>query len=214
MSRQRPGLRKPRRGDGAALAAADWRGTSLHRAVDRRHPQPWWFSTRTDNPDPGRFDLAAPRGTCYLTSSARAALIEATADPAADDPFITERELERLMVWSGHATGTGSLADLTTPSVPQLTEEVSTTTPYGLPQQWADAADAARWDGVVYRARFAHETAVGLFDHCGAPDGADDTRHRGELTPTPGPDLRGELPVGYVTAVGALDDYRRGPPPS
>lgn len=213
MSRQRSGLREPRPGDGAALHGADWRQACLHRAVDRRHPQPWWFSTRTDNPGPGRFDLAAPRGTCYLTSSARAALLEATADPSAEDPLITDRELERLVVWSGHVTGTGSLGDLTTPSVPRLTDEVSTITPYALPQQWADAADAAGWEGVVYRARFAQEAAIGLFDLCGAPEGSGDSRHRGDLAPTPGSDLRSELPLGYVTGVGTLDEYRRGPSP-
>lgn len=67
---------------------------------------------------------------------------------------------------------------------------------------------------MVDRARFAHDPAVGLFDVCGAPDGPDDERHRGELTPTRGPDLRDELPMGYVTALGALDDYPRGPSPS
>lgn len=33
--------------------------------VAPRHAPPWWYSTRTGNAAPGRFDLELPRGTVY-----------------------------------------------------------------------------------------------------------------------------------------------------
>lgn len=57
-------------------------GTRLHRIYRRRRGQPWWFAsipagaTGADRQAAGRFDLAAPDGTCYLATTPLAAVLE------------------------------------------------------------------------------------------------------------------------------------------
>lgn len=65
----------------AALPPQAIKGRVLHRVFRADRPSPWWFSSAPDDPDEGgRFDLRAPDGSCYLATSAAAAVLEAFAD--------------------------------------------------------------------------------------------------------------------------------------
>lgn len=212
MTRQKPGLRAPRPGD-AAEVPTTWRRRPLYRTVDAGHTQPWWYSTRTDNPDPGRFDLEVPHGTCYWALSPASAIIEKTTDPdQADDPVLTLAALRGLRVWKATdvPAAKSKLADTTRPSVPTLTGEISTIVPYDLPWAWADAFHAGGRNGIVYLARFAMDESVGLFGVAGVPTDAPDAEPSSALS------WFDTLPVGFragIGTVGDLDTLERAPPP-
>jgi hypothetical protein len=212
MSRQRIGLRPPRHSDALAVPTTG-RRRPLWRAGDRRQLQPWWFSTRTGNPDPGRFDLEDPRGTSYWALSPATALIEKVADPdQGDPPVVTLKALDRLVVWRTDRVrqARSKLADTTRASVPTLTGELATIVPYILPWTWADAFHAAGNNGILYQARFALDESVALFGPKGAPDAAPGAE------PTPALEHYDSLPPGFragIGTVGRLEDLERAPPP-
>lgn len=217
MTRQRVGLRAPREGDPAQLPRIHDDGP-WHRCIDGRHAQPWWFSTRTDNNDPGRFDLPTPSGTCYLAGDPAAAIIERCAEPDADDPPPpTTRMLAGLRVWSGTLDDGSQLADTTRASVPRLTAELATVVPFDLPHAWADAMALAGARGLLYTSRFASELALALFGLAGAPDPNDrnDPRSAGALRPSGALDHLDELPPALrAVAVEDLDGFTPGPSPA
>lgn len=189
-----------------------------HRCVDAGHAQPWYFSTRTGNADPGRFDLVGPRGTCYLAGSEAAALIEVCAEPDADDPPPpSSRWIAALRIWSGHLHDGTRLADATVPSTPRLTTELATVVPYDLPQRWADALDADGARGLIYTARFGHGDALALFGPGGvpAPEDPEDPRNAGDLAPAPASDCVDRLPPAMrPVSVNETPDFEAGPPPT
>jgi hypothetical protein len=212
MPRQRVGLRPPRPGDARAVPTTG-RRRPLWRACDRRRDQPWWYSTRTDNPDPGRFDLALPRGTCYWALSPATALVEKIADPDQEEaPVASVTALARLMVWRAEnvAPARSKLANTTVASVPTLTAELATIVPYALPWQWADAFDAAGRHGILYRARFALDESIALFGRNGAAE------HTPEAHPTAALEHYDALPSGFRAGVGTVGpkaDLDPAPPP-
>jgi hypothetical protein len=188
-----------------------------YRCVDDDHAQPWWFSARDTTPDPGRFDLRAPRGTCYLAENPAGAIIERVAEPDADDPApVTVDALSALRIWSGQLDDGSGLADTTVASVPRLTGELATIVPYDLPHAWVDALDGSGASGILYRARFASVSAVGLFGPAGAPepDDTDDPRHRGTFRRAPATAFLADLPPAFRgDAVDGIDGFVRGPAP-
>lgn len=98
LTRQRPALRPPPADlpdfPSCLAGAGPWyRVTTSGR-------DPWWYSTRTGNADPGRFDLRAPHGTCYLADDPLAALLESLASPETHDPMVSVEALRRRQVWS------------------------------------------------------------------------------------------------------------------
>ena len=214
--RQQVGLRRPRTGDADGIprvSATDvW-----HRCVAVRHDQPWWFSTRTDNPAPGRFDLEEPDGTCYLAASAVAALVETLADPDAETPIRpTIEELQALRVWSGDLEGPPEVADTTVLSLPGVTEELNSVTPYELPWAWVDEISNSGAEGLVYTARFGRERALALFGPASRPmvDAGQEIPTRGDMEPTPALEYVTDLPaILRPGSVGNHDDFEAGPPP-
>lgn len=125
----------------------------------------WWFSSDGS----GRFDLTEPYGTCYLGSSVGVAVRErlgrrlsAGAVPAAvADQMLVSRVRLRAHV-----------ADLTDPAAERfgVTREISTITPYDLPQRWATALHEAGHRGLRYWPRFAlggEAMAVAQFGNAG-----------------------------------------------
>src|SRR5690625_4480038 len=103
MSRQHLGLRTPRGVDLAQIPTVDHSNQPLFRAVHIGYGHPWWFSNRAAaGPSAGRFDLDGDRGTCYLASTAVAAILEHVADPeSADPPLISTATLQRMHIWHG-----------------------------------------------------------------------------------------------------------------
>ncbi len=80
----------PAAGALSGLARRRLTGSTLFRVWRRRSPtgrartSPWWFAPLADDPwRSGRFDLAAPLGTCYLATTLGTGLLEALRDAPA-----------------------------------------------------------------------------------------------------------------------------------
>jgi hypothetical protein len=148
--RERSTLAEPP--DPEALAAFPvWHvhaGTTFHRVTHGEHG-PWWFASD----GAGRFDLAPPRGTCYLADDPVLALLEVFGDLR---PGIVSAELlATRRLWTLALPAQCDAADTTVRAARGfgVTAELATTTPYDLPQRWAAAFGAAGHDGIRYRAR-------------------------------------------------------------
>ncbi|WP_241665660.1 RES family NAD+ phosphorylase [Prescottella subtropica] len=141
--------------------------TRGHRAVN----SPWWFASSGG----GRFDLTSPRGTCYLALDEHTSIREtvgavlATAGVISEE-FAADRRLSTLAVPHDHR-----LADTCADTAADfgLTRELSTMTPYAVPQEWAAAFDRVTFAGLRYQTRFTTGTnpnAVSLFGEAGEAD--------------------------------------------
>lgn len=209
MSRQQSGLRDPNP-ERINHVPVTRRLRPLWRACAGGRTSPWWFSTRDDNPHPGRFDLAGGRGTSYWALDATGAILEATADPDQQDPpVISLAALTALAVWEARtvAAARSRLADTTRPSIPGLTGELATTCNYEATWPWANAFDDAGYTGILYRGRFALAEAVAIFGPAGlAPDPPNAHKHRAL-------DHAGDLPAGMVVTLGDLTTLEAAPPP-
>lgn len=137
--------------------------TRGHRAENG----PWWFASSGG----GRFDLTPPHGTCYLALDEHTAIRETvgaalvTAGVISED-FASTRCLSTLTVPHDHR-----LADTCDAAAADfgLTRELTTVTPYAVPQEWA-AAFSAAFAGLRYQTRFTTgptPNAVGLFGEAG-----------------------------------------------
>lgn len=141
----------------AALRGFPSRGTSgslgtLFRMTRRRdrtgalRRSPWWFSS-ADLPEPGRFDLPRPRGTCYWSSHRYGAWVETFRGTRQ----VAEEDLEHYTVWTARPPASLRLANLRVKRayVFGVTAEISTVADYELPQRWAAAFAKAGLDGVL-----------------------------------------------------------------
>jgi RES domain len=156
---------------GALAAFPRWQLTrrfALYRVTRREHA-PWWFGSTLE----GRFDLPAPRGTCYLAASAITALLEVIGPDRLGGlicrDLLRDRRLHRLVV-----PAPLSLADCSAQEAAAfgLTLEIHTLVPYDLPQAWALAFAEAGAEGLRYRARHdpAGAFSFALFGQAGAAD--------------------------------------------
>lgn len=133
-------------------------GTALWR-VGRKGRGPWWFGSSLA----GRFDLPAPRGTCYLALDPLAAVLEVIGPGrtggAVSEAFLEERRIRELPL-----PRTASLADLAARAAARfgVTLEVGTAVPYDRPQAWAARLDQAGAGGVVYLVRHDPSGAEGV----------------------------------------------------
>ncbi len=214
--REAVGLRHPTLGDGAVVPTIEAVGP-WHRCVAAEHDQPWWYSSRPSQ-RPGRFDLEAPSGTCYLAKTPTGALIERIADPELAVPIRpTVGELDQLQVWSGVLDGPPEVADTTVLSVPGLNEELNSITPYELPWTWADELVACGAQGLVYTARFGRARALGLFGPSSreAADTGQPLPSGGDLVPRPALESAViDLPEALrPTTVGTHEEFENAPPP-
>lgn len=136
-------------------------GTALLRSHNADRGAVWFASDGA-----GRFDLPAPRGTCYTAESAVVALLETWAGMQLVPRYLTEQRAISTMRTSGDL----QIADLTRNSAIQfgITAEIFTTGEYALTQQWAHAIAQAGYAGVRYWARhdLAHTDAcIAVFSH-------------------------------------------------
>lgn len=149
-------------------------GAHLYRIVRRfeadGEPRPVWFFSSTTNPAPGRFDLPAPRGTCYFSDVRVGAFVEvfrrtrviARSDVAARQ-FVT-------------ATRTGDamrLANLRSAAAAArgVTLDTFGSDDYSEPQGLASELDQRGLDGVRAPARHDPTTranTIALFGRAGA----------------------------------------------
>ena len=121
-------------------------GTALYR-LHRTRRSPWWFSCDGS----GRFDLAAPHGTCYLAEGPLAALLEVTRGlTILSEAFLADRSLLTTTLDDDLR-----LAELTAPAAYAfgVTGELSATSDYAGPQAWAERLHGAGFHGVRYHMR-------------------------------------------------------------
>jgi len=147
--------------DAAALRDFPCRGLhpgAVFFRIVRRGRGPWWFGSSMT----GRFDLPAPRGTCYLASDPVAALLEVLGTDRkgglVSHDFLKERGLRELPVPRELV-----IADLTSRRAAGfgITAEIGTIVPYDLPQAWAAKLHESRCDGLVYWLRHDPSHAEG-----------------------------------------------------
>lgn len=150
MSREQPALGVPPDELGEFPSArVDQR---LWKVGRRSHASPWWFSCRTANPRAGRFDLAAPYGTCYLSDDVLGALLEVLTSPGSSRPVVSVTALGDRVAWQLALPEPVRAADATERSAAGfgVTRELGVLVPYALPQAWADAFAAAGFHGIRY----------------------------------------------------------------
>ncbi len=163
-------------------------GSTLHRAhLAARGP--WWFG----HDGGGRFDLPAPRGTCYLASDPVSALRERIGPVLGSAGAVPETLVADVVVSALVAPRTWHVGDLQVPGAGSfgVTRELETMVPYAVPQAWARALDSAGHDGVAYGPRFTpgDSSAVAVFGEEGSRDWPVDP------APVPAGDLPGAPPV-------------------
>lgn len=163
---------------------------------------PWWFSTRTGNASPGRFDLKDPYGTCYFADDPVAALIEKLVDPRQEESLVDARDLQRLRVWSGTPPAPWAMAADTTDRRSRMPKELGTTVPYDLPWQWADAVHNGGQGrpALRYWLRLdpGHGRGIAAFSTAGVPRDP--------------PPLQDRRAVEYVDELRAVFDVVESPP--
>ena len=157
-------------------------------AVFRAHTAglgPWWFGSDGC----GRFDLPAPSGTCYVATSAVAALRERIGVVLGGSASVPAALLERVLVSRLRLPARRRVADLeaTRASDFGVTRELETMVPYDVPQAWARAFAAVDLEGVRYAPRFTTgpALAVALFGPAGDAGWPDDA------APLPAADVPG-----------------------
>jgi len=121
-------------------------GTEVFRS-HRHGLGPRWFSHSGE----GRFDLAAPDGTCYVAESEVVTLLETWGGlQVVPDYLAADRDSSCLRLDNGL-----TVADLTSNLAVQygITSEIFTAIDYGLTQLWASALRQAGFGGIRYWAR-------------------------------------------------------------
>lgn len=158
-------------------------GAVLWRAARRRR-EPWWFCTCGGC----RFDLDAPRGTCYAGTDELSGILESIGYEWASGSPLT---LAFLRSRTLHTAVTADLLDRPLANLTsrqavrfRITNELSDMTPYDIPRAFARLIDAARtgsrrvFGGIRFRTRFdTGNTArgVALFGDAGPRTGVSAT---------------------------------------
>lgn len=134
-------------------------GTVLWRAA-RRGREPWWFCSCGDC----RFDLDAPRGTCYAGTDELSGILESIGyEWASGSPltlaFVRGRTLHAAVAADVLDKPLANLASRKAVGF-RITNELSDMTPYEIPRAFARLIDAARkgsrrvFGGIRFRTRF------------------------------------------------------------
>lgn len=136
---------------GATLRA----GSRLYRA-HRSAAEPWWASSAPADPgEGGRFDLPAPRGTCYLATRPDVALRERLGAKLIGSTLLGSEVATAVAVSVTVLPEDLPVAETTDPAAAGVwTREISTSVDYALTQRWAAAFDRTGAQGVVYESRF------------------------------------------------------------
>jgi hypothetical protein len=166
--------------------------TRLYRA-HQKTLGPWWFA----NDLGGRFDVPAPLGTCYLAYSAACALRESLGRRLVLNTVgLSREELADRVVSTLRTPDSVLLANTTSSAATKshITREISTVTPYALPQAWAAAFQLGGFGGVRYFGRFS--TGAGRVDQCVALFGANPAPDTLLADPAPSPAIDVALMAG------------------
>ena len=166
----------------------DWRtfpastlraGTLLYRAA-RRGRSPWWFCSDGDC----RFDLTGERGTCYLGTDAVSGVLETIGPEWLSGRTLSPGFVRLRVLHTWRLAEPKRMANLVSRRAVgfRVTNELSSMTPYDVPQAFAQLFDGLRrsgrpvFEGIRFRTRFdtdPHARGVALF---GAAGNAEDPR--------------------------------------
>jgi hypothetical protein len=150
---------------------------------------PWWFG----NDGGGRFDLAAPQGTCYTALDAVSALRERLGPVLGGRAALPESTLAEVVVSRLRLPERRRAADLQSRAAASfgVTRELESMVPYAVPQAWAQAFADAGFGAVSYGPRFTPGecTAVALF----GPEGL--ASWEGDPSPVPAQEISSGLRV-------------------
>jgi hypothetical protein len=136
--------------------------TDLFRAHAAPHG-PWWFG----NDGGGRFDLPAPRGTCYTALDGESAVRERLGPVLGGRSQLPESTLADVVVSRLRLPEPRDVADIQSRRAARfgVTRELESMVPYAVPQAWARGFAEAGHEGVEYGPRFTPGecSAVALF---------------------------------------------------
>lgn len=161
---------------------------------------PWWFSSS----GAGRFDLPAPRGTCYLASSYAAAVRERLGPELAARGTVTMSLLEDRVVSALKIPVDIRAANVNAAAAATygVTRELPVMVPYDVPQAWAASFAAAGFGGIVAGLRFTPGGTDGLAVFGAAGEGSDWPR---DAHPKPAVDVAAQLGVHVVAPPRSTD---------
>lgn len=139
-------------------------GATFYR-IHRAGNGPWWFSSKGM-----RFDLPAPRGTCYLAEQEVGAFVEVFQEWVG--AILPRLEVEARALSTLRLPETVSLADCTNPRALGfgVTSEIHSTPDRELTKRWALAFADAGYAGIRYFVRHdpsQRHIAVALFGSAG-----------------------------------------------
>ncbi|NOX23696.1 MAG: RES domain-containing protein [Actinobacteria bacterium] len=152
--------------DLADFPAVTLRSNQRFFRCSRSSNGPWWFAST----GAGRFDLNAPRGTCYLATDPVMAVVEALG-PTAGNRLVTPEWLEQRTVRLLRLPRPVRVANATDRAANGfgVTLEISTIVPYAIPRAWATALDDVGFGGIAYLLRHSSspERGIALFGTAG-----------------------------------------------
>ena len=130
--------------------------------------EPWFFSS-TGNTDSGRFDLPAPRGTCYFACSLLGSWLEVFRGVQVRDRQDVETRRIAHSLRKSSAIRLGDLASKKSINF-KVTLDVASGDDYTQSQSWADDLEKHQFDGI--RALLRHdpsgvEHTIGIFGPSG-----------------------------------------------
>lgn len=148
-------------------------GSVLFRIFQPWNPEdgtaqsPLYFRTLRRDASSCRYDLPAPRGTCYLAMAPAGAWLEVFRNSV----LIDQADVDKRRLASIRTAESEPLADVAAPGSRGfgVTSEIHTVDDYSLPQRWAAWLDMS-FDGVFGRARHdpaLDEETVSLFGPAG-----------------------------------------------
>jgi hypothetical protein len=122
---------------------------------------PWWFESSPQ----GRFNLAEPNGTCYLSGSRAGALRERIGPDLAVHGLVPSSVLVDRVISMLHLPASVRAANLSSNRASTgfgVTAELASMTPYDTPRAWAATLAAAGFEAIVCRLRFSAGVSEGL----------------------------------------------------
>ena len=135
---------------------------------------PWWFGSDGS----GRFDLPAPRGTCYTALDAESAVRVRLGPVLGARSQVPESTLVDVVVSRLRLPEPREVADIQSRRAARfgVTRELETMVPYAVPQAWARGFAEAGLEGVKYGPRFTPGecSAIALFGSEGTAPWPDD----------------------------------------
>lgn len=134
----------------------------------------WYFGSHPPGViGPGRFDLTAPAGTCYLASTQRAAVFECIGPEHADRGWVDAGLLKGRVLSALSLPREVRAADATATRAGdfRVTNELHSGNDYATTQAWAQVFHDVGFGGVNYPLRFSPGPARGLalFGTAGVP---------------------------------------------